>query len=238
MPVGYSAAQIRAAEAPHLANHEPLMQRAAAGLAAEIRGVIAERRRDGRLRHARPCVLLLVGPGNNGGDALYAGAELAAKGKRILVLLVLGRVHEDGLAAALAAGAEIVTDDEAVEAAATADVIVDGIFGTGSSGRSALQGAARDVVMRLQPLLGGPEAPAVVAVDLPSGVDADDGSVPDPAVLPADLTVTFGGMKAGLLLSPARELAGRVRVVQIGIERQLARMEPALQLPDDTSGGQ
>jgi NAD(P)H-hydrate epimerase len=232
MPVGYSAAQIRAAEAPHLANHEPLMQRAATGLAAEIRAVIADRRRDGLLRHPRPRVLLLVGPGNNGGDALYAGAELAEKGTPVLVVPVLGRAHEEGLAEALAAGAEVVSVDDAVDAAADADVIVDGIFGTGSSGRSALEGPAREMVTRLQPLLGGPEAPAIVAVDLPSGVDADDGSAPNPAVLPADVTVTFGGMKAGLLQSPGRELAGRVRLIEIGIEKQLARIQPALRLPD------
>ncbi len=237
MPVGYSAAQIRAAEAPHLANHEPLMQRAAAALAAETRSVIAERRRDGLLRHNPPCVLLLVGPGNNGGDALYAGAELAEKGERVLVLPVLDRTHEEGLTAALAAGAEVVTVDDAVESAAGADVLVDGVFGTGSSGRSALRGQVREVITRLQPLLGGPEAPAVVAVDIPSGVDADDGSA-DSAVLPADVTVTFGGMKAGLLLPPGKELAGRVRLVDIGIERQLARMEPALRLPDGPGGGQ
>ena len=232
MPVGYSAAQIRAAEAPHLANHEPLMQRAAAALAAEIRSVVAERRRDGLLRQKQACAMLLVGPGNNGGDALYAGAELARTGTRVLVLPVLGRVHQEGLAAALEAGTEVILDGEAVESAARADVLVDGIFGTGSSGRSALEGPARQLVARLRPLLGGPEAPAVVAVDLPSGVDADSGSVPDPTVLPADVTVTFGGMKAGLLRSPGKEFAGRVRLVDIGIERQLARMEPVLRLPD------
>jgi NAD(P)H-hydrate epimerase len=230
MAAGYSADQIRAAEAPHLANHEPLMARAAAGLAAEIRKVLAERRRAGLLRAPRACVLVLAGPGNNGGDALFAAAELAAKGADVLVLPVLDRTHEDGLDAALRAGAQAVSVEDAVESAAQADVIVDGILGIGSTG--GLRGAAHEVVAALLPLLVGPEAAAVVAVDIPSGVSADDGSVADRVVLPADVTVTFGGIKAGLLLPPGRDLAGEVRLVEVGIERQLAKVQPVVRTDD------
>jgi NAD(P)H-hydrate epimerase len=224
MAAGYSAEQIRAAEAPHLANHEPLMARAAAGLAAETRRVLAERRRDGLQRSVRACALVLAGPGNNGGDALFAAADLAAKGVDVLVLPVLDRTHEEGMAAALSAGGRVVSMDEAVDSAAHADVILDGILGIGSSG--ALQGNARNVVRGLLPLLAGPEAATVVAVDIPSGVSADDGSVADRVVLPADVTVTFGGVKAGLLLAPGKDLAGDVRLIEIGIERQLAKVRP------------
>ena len=230
MAAGYSAEQIRAAEAPHLANHEPLMARAAAGLAAETRRVLAERRRDGLQRSARACVLVLAGPGNNGGDALFAAAELAAKGADVLVLPVLDRTHEEGMAAALGAGARVVTAEEAVDSAAHADVILDGILGIGSSG--ALRGSARNVVRGLLPLLAGPEAATVVAVDIPSGVGADDGSVGDRVVLPADVTVTFGGIKAGLLVSPGKDLAGDVRLIEIGIERQLAKVQPIVRTDD------
>src|SRR3954451_22411409 len=133
MALGYTADQIRAAEAPHLANHEPLMARAAAGLAAEIRKVLAERRRAGLLRAPRACVLVLAGPGNNGGDALFGAAELGARRADVLVLRVLGQTPAGGLTAALRAGAQAVSVDEAVESAAQADVIVDGILGIGST---------------------------------------------------------------------------------------------------------
>jgi NAD(P)H-hydrate repair Nnr-like enzyme with NAD(P)H-hydrate epimerase domain len=71
----------------------------------------------------------------------------------------------------------------------------------------------------------------VVAVDLPSGIGPSDGRVPDPAVLPADVTVTFGALKAGLLLEPARSLAGRVILIDIGLGPELEGVEPVLRAP-------
>ena len=74
--------------------------------------------------------------------------------------------------------------------------------------------------------------PLVVAVDIPSGIDPDDGAVPDPeAVLPADLTVTFIGIKAGLLLEPAASLAGKVWLEPIGAGQALLGVEPAVSVP-------
>lgn len=69
----------------------------------------------------------------------------------------------------------------------------------------------------------------VVSVDIPSGVDPDDGSVPG-AVLPADVTVTFGALKAGLLVSPGRELAGNVRLLDIGLDFDFAGVDPLVVL--------
>ncbi|WP_235477457.1 MULTISPECIES: NAD(P)H-hydrate epimerase [unclassified Frigoribacterium] len=80
---------------------------------------------------------------------------------------------------------------------------------------------------------GAPSAPTprVVAVDVPSGIGVDDGALPDPAfVLPADVTVTFGGHKVGLLVSPGAERAGRIVLVDIGIGADLARMPPAVSI--------
>jgi len=225
---GWSAEQVRAAEAPHLEAGEPLMQRASDGLAEAVRGLL---RASGRWPAP---VVLLVGSGSNGGDALFAGAALAADGCVVTVVPTGSRVHEAGLAAALAAGA--VADD--VEAWSSVDgarrrlaetgaaVLLDGLVGTGTSAEPALRGRARTVVESLLPSLGEPGAPAVVAVDVPSGIGPDDGSVPDPAVLPAALTVTFGGRKAGLLLEPAASLAGEVVLVDIGLLPDLARMTP------------
>ncbi len=103
-------------------------------------------------------------------------------------------------------------------------MIVDGILGTGTSASPALRGRAREIVAALLPVTRGKHAPLVVAVDIPSGVHPDDGSVPDPTVLAADLTVTFGACKTGLLLAPAVEFVGRLVVVDIGLGPELERV--------------
>ncbi len=213
----YLASQVHDAEAPFLAAGVPLMARAAAALAEEV----------ARLLPQQGSVLLLVGAGNNGGDALLAGAELARTGHRVHILPTSTRLHEEGLSAAVGAGATVEDADASARLARSCDVLVDGIVGTGSAGDPALRGAARAIVESVLPVIREPKHPLVVAVDLPSGVDPDDGTVPAPAVLPADLTVTFGAMKVGLLRPPARAYAGRIVVVDIGIGAELAKMEPA-----------
>ncbi|MCW4384797.1 NAD(P)H-hydrate epimerase [Salinibacterium sp. SYSU T00001] len=211
----YSAAQIRAAEAPYLAAGVPLMARAAAALAAEISTLLG----------APGHVVLLVGSGNNGGDALFAGAELGRAGWRVSIVPTSQRLHEEGLREAEAAGAALEPTDAAADLTRACDVLVDGILGTGSAADPALRGAARAVVDAVLAVLREPRHPLVVAVDIPSGVNPDDGGVPDPLVLPADVTVTFGAMKTGLLRSPAREFAGRVVVADIGIGDELATLD-------------
>jgi NAD(P)H-hydrate epimerase len=235
MILGYSAEQVRAAEAPLLAAGEPLMRRAAAGLAEELRRKLDERppRPDGGSQRR---VLLLVGPGNNGGDALYAGAELAAAGMAVSIVPTGSRMLGEALDAALTSGARLKADadpDAACRLASGADAIVDGILGTGTSSESpGLRGRARDLVAAILPVLDRPGRPDVVAVDLPSGIGPDDGAVPDPVVLPADVTVTFGALKAGLLLDPARRLVGEVVLIDIGLGSNLEGVEPPLRLPD------
>lgn len=212
MIAGYSAAQVRAAEAPLMAAGEPLMLRAAEGLAAGIRS----------LAPTGSGVLLLVGSGDNGGDALFAGAELARDGYRVSILATGSRMHVAGLDAALTAGA-VVTAGDPAGLAADADVIVDGILGTGTSADPALRGAALGIVDAVLPVVRREHGPLVVAVDLPSGIHPDTGAAPG-LVLPADLTVTFGAYKAGLLIEPGRSLAGRVQLIEIGLD--LTGVEP------------
>lgn len=185
-----------------------LMQRAAAGLAAACADVL------GRVYGSR--VVLLVGSGDNGGDALYAGARLARRGAGVrAVLLAPGRAHKGGLAALRRAGGSVVSESDAdaggaVEVVEQADLVVDGIVGIGGTG--GLREAAVPLAEAARRGRG-----VVVAVDLPSGVDADTGEVRGAAVR-ADVTVTFGAYKPGLLIDPAREYAGVVRFVDIGLE--------------------
>lgn len=227
MAEGYSSAQVRAAEAPHLARREPLMQRAADGLARELRAVLA-RRHD---RSTPGSVLVLVGAGNNGGDALYAAAEISSSGTDVSLVLTADRAHSRGLAVALDDGCGLVKADDpaAISAAvARADVVVDGILGIGTAA-PALRGRPREIVAAVVEAVGSRERrPTVVAVDLPSGIGPDDGSVPDPTVLRADVTVTFGAIKAGLLLPPGSGYAGRITLIDIGLRADLAEVEPVV----------
>lgn len=234
MKYGYSSDQMRAAEAPHLAAGEPLMAHAAHALA----GVVA-----GLLGGQQGPVLVLVGPGNNGGDALYAAAELANGGVDVTVAQTAGRIHAAGLSAALQAGAQQVRLDEGETFAedaqlalqrlvATADVIVDGILGTGTSANAALRGRPRNVIAVAQKAIAalpaGAAKPIVVAVDIPSGIDPNTGAVPSTTHLDTDITVTFGGYKAGLLTGPAADVAGDVRLIDIGLTPELSAMKPTV----------
>ncbi|GGT94890.1 bifunctional NAD(P)H-hydrate repair enzyme [Streptomyces phaeofaciens] len=180
-----------------------LMQRAAAGLAAACADLL------GRVYGRR--IVLLVGSGDNGGDALYAGARLARRGAGVTaVLLAPARTHARGLDALRRAGGRSVAPGDAGPAIRRADLVLDGIVGIGG------RGGLREDAAALAELVAGAPA-AVVAVDLPSGVEADSGEVRGAAVR-ADLTVTFGAHKPGLLIDPAREYAGSVRFVDIGLE--------------------
>ncbi|MEW1566352.1 NAD(P)H-hydrate dehydratase [Streptomyces sp. NPDC093509] len=205
MRTAYSVETVRAAERELMARlpEGALMQRAAAGLAAACADLLE------RVYGSR--VVLLVGSGDNGGDALYAGARLARRGAGVTaVLLAPDRTHPEGRAALLRAGGTTAAPDTAEPLLRRADLIVDGIVGIGG------KGGLRPDAARLAELADASRA-AVVAVDLPSGVEADTGEVLGDAVR-ADLTVTFGTHKPGLLVDPARGYAGSVHLVDIGLD--------------------
>jgi hydroxyethylthiazole kinase-like uncharacterized protein yjeF len=223
MRQAWRVADVRAAEQALMATLPPgtLMQRAAAGLARRCALLLAD---TGGGYGAR--VLLLVGSGDNGADALYAGARLARRGASVSALLLRPeRVHLAALAALRAAGGRLVTD-----LPGRADLVVDGIVGIGAAG--GLRPPAEQLVARLAGLHGRAGArPAVVAVDVPSGVAVDTGDVPGAAVR-ADVTVTFGCLKPALVVGPAAALAGQVELVDIGLGPVL-RGDPVLRIPDD-----
>jgi hydroxyethylthiazole kinase-like uncharacterized protein yjeF len=210
--------QVRAAEAALMATLPAgsLMQRAATGLAARCAQLL------GGPYGAR--MALLVGGGDNGGDALFAGARLARRGARVEAVLARpDRAHVRGLTALRAAGGWVT--DNPVQAIARADLVIDGLLGIGGSG------GLRDDAVELAKL-AGERAGLVVAVDLPSGVDPDTGELPGEHVV-ADVTVTFGTRKVALVVDPGAAAAGRVEDVDIGLAPYLPKPPVELLEPAD-----
>lgn len=202
MKTAWTVDQIRRAEAAVMGEPDPhagvapgddgtLMRRAAAGLAAAV------------LRELRPAsgrtVHLLVGPGNNGGDALWAGAFLRRRNVRVRAHLLTGRGHEAGLAALLRAGGAV-TDVEGLRQ--PCDLVIDGLFGIG--------GRAGEPDRAIAEAIG--DTP-VIAVDVPSGLASDSCA---PSGLRADRTVTFGGRKIAHLTQPDR--CGPTELIDIGLD--------------------
>ncbi|NDL57534.1 NAD(P)H-hydrate dehydratase [Phytoactinopolyspora sp. XMNu-373] len=203
-----------------------LMQRAAAGLAAVCARVL------GGPYGSR--VVLLVGGGDNGGDALWAGARLAHRGASVdAVLLRHDRVHPAGLAAFRRAGGRVVSSadvpltPETQRAIARADLVLDGMLGIGG------RGGLRDDAARLADAAAA-EAGLVVAVDLPSGVEPDTAELTGPHVR-ADVTVTFGTHKLAILADPAAQVAGHVEFVDIGLAPYLPEPVAGMLEPVDVA---
>lgn len=205
MRLAHTVDQVRAAEAKLLAGlpDGALMDRAAAGLATACAALL------GRVYGAR--VLVLAGSGDNGGDALLAGAALARRGARVEAVLLSKRAHRRGLAVLQRHGGAV------VQTPSGADLVLDGIVGIGGS--PGLRPAAAELVERL-------DAP-VVAVDVPSGVGVDTGRVDGPHVQAA-LTVTFGTHKIAHFVEPAASAAGVVELVDLGLAPYLPA--PALEV--------
>jgi len=187
-----------------------LMERAGAA--------VAERAREG-FPAARD-VLVICGPGNNGGDGFVAARLLADAGLRVRLALLGSREAHAGDAATAAAGWTGEVLDVAAVEPARGELVIDALLGTGL-GRD-LDGAAAGIVERVNRA----HCP-VLAVDIPSGIDGDTGRVCGAAIR-ADATVTFAARKPGHLLFPGRSHCGRIDVADIGIpDEVVAAVAPA-----------
>lgn len=205
---------MRAAEERAIAAGTPvelLMERAGAGVAEAV----------WRFAGDRP-VLVLCGPGNNGGDGYVAARNLRERGVDVRVA-ALGEAKAGAAAAARDAWGDAI---ERVEAADPAPVLIDALFGTGLT-----RGLDEGLASALKQLTD--RAEVSVAVDLPSGVETDSGALLSP-VPRFDLTVTFGARKPAHLLQSAADRCGRVVTVDIGVEVESKTVElarPALASP-------
>lgn len=191
-----------------------LMEQAGWGVAQEAVRCLAHIRD----QHA----VVLVGPGNNGGDGLVVARHLHDAGARVVLYLWnrsgaetdanWQRCRQRQIAEVLAADDSAHTELRAV--LAQADLVVDALLGMGVS--RPVAGDLAEIVSQVNAAHRGPRAPLVLSIDLPTGVQSDDGAVPG-AALRADVTVATGLPKRGLLLYPGRSCAGTLVVAEIGI---------------------
>ncbi len=189
-----AAAHDRAAQAVFGVPERVLMENAGRALALIVHAL-----------YPTGTIAAVAGGGHNGGDTVVALRTLQTWGRDVVVL----KAAASPIDALLLHGSTLpeVSFDDAASVFASAAVILDGVLGTGA------KGAPRTPAARCIQTINDAERP-VVAVDLPSGIDADSGRVHEPVVRAA-ATVTFGFPKIGLLFQPARELCGRLIAVDI-----------------------
>ena len=209
-----TSAEMRALEARAEAagvSTDTLMENAGLAVAQEIwmqLGSLEDRR-----------IAVLVGPGNNGGDGLVASRHLFEWGAQVRVYALRERSDSQWTQTVeLGVPCGTVSEDEDFEALEAllsgAEAIVDALLGTGSS--RPIEGDLAEIMRRLAAIRSRTVKPKLVAVDLPSGLDADSGRL-DPLSVAADETVTFHAPKVGLYMQPGAAAAGSVQQVEIGI---------------------
>ena len=206
-----TADEVRAAEraATAMLPDGTLMERAATAVATECFGLF---RQHGGIVGRK--VLLLVGAGDNGGDALFAGVRLLERGVAVYALPLGRTMHDAGARAFANAGGRVVDTVQALELFGDLDLVIDGIVGLGSS--RSLDGDAALIARALD------DAEIfTLAIDVPSGVHTDTGAIPGVAI-GADVTVTFGALRPAHVTVPAAVHCGEVLVADIGVDMDSA----------------
>jgi len=211
-----TVAEMRALEAAAVAagiTEAQLMEEAGLAVAQEawmLLGTLEGRR-----------ILVLAGPGNNGGDGLVAARHLSDWGAEVLVYLPKGHRESARLDELQAREIAVVGDSAAEDLdgpLASADLVVDALLGIGKLRALEPNDPIAVTLDRLAAARKGYTPPKLIAVDLATGLDADTGAV-DPRTVAPDLTVTFGLPKVGMYQSPGSAFVGRVQVIDIGIPK-------------------
>ena len=167
-------------------------------------------------------IVVLAGPGNNGGDGLVAGRQLASWGAEVAAYMPLNggdpvRMEEFSAAGGTLIRAEDDLDGEMEEALMSApDLVIDALLGIGGSRAIEPDSSLGTSLRRLADARKGHLPPKLIAVDLPTGLNSDSGEV-DSLLVEPDITVTFGFPKVGMYQAPGSAAIGRVQVIDIGI---------------------
>ncbi len=194
-----------------------LMENAGRGCAEFIYGTLGH--------PAASRVLILCGPGNNGGDGFVIARHLHNAGVQVAVVLAAPSEKSQGdagtnlrilerMGIAFIRAHEPATLEEACAALGAANVVVDALLGTGSAG------SPRGAMAQLIEAANAAAPVKRIAIDIPSGLDADRG-VANPPCFRADATVTMVAPKIGFSSPAAREYVGRIVVVDIGLPHAL-----------------
>ncbi|MEX2599854.1 MAG: NAD(P)H-hydrate epimerase, partial [Dehalococcoidia bacterium] len=180
-------------------------------------------------------IVVLVGPGNNGGDGMVAARYLADWGALVTLYMTSARRREDKFEDCRTRRLRIVEakDDpdqwQLSSYVPLADVVLDAVLGIGA-GRP-LEGPIRQIIASLQAMNHEQPSLKLVALDVPTGLDADSGAC-DEVCFPADITLTLGAPKLGLFRFPGAQWKGRVETLPIGIPEQ-AFEDIATELAED-----
>lgn len=243
----YDVASVRAMERPMLERGVPLMDMAARATAHVVLDLLDEVDVDA----ADAGIVVLAGAGDNGGDGLYAAAQLARQGASVTAVAVGKSLHDEAFAAFMQAGGKVLVLDQAsdipgcasgfsageagerlqtaIALASGADVLLDAMTGIGVHGGlhgipAAIAEALgyhgeppdRPAVRSVADIEDG-DTPLVVAVDTPSGIGVDEGTLPG-AYIPADATVMFGALKPCAMMPPASYACGELTLVDFGFD--------------------
>ena len=246
---------VRAMEQPLLNDGVPLMRMAASATAMTARVMMVR----AHIPPDQARIVLLAGGGDNGGDGLFAAAELAQQGAQAVAIAVGRTLHTEGLAAFEETGGQVIVLDpraqidghaspsneaeadglfeDALDLVEDAHLVIDAMTGIGLSGAlrgipaqlAAEIGNADGVLPKLMAMpakesLG--DFPMVLAVDTPSGIGVDDGTLPGPYI-PANVTITFGAMKPCAMLPPACHACGDL--VLVDFQFDTSRFSPAVE---------
>jgi NAD(P)H-hydrate epimerase len=191
---------------------------AVAQAAREVLGAVAGRR-----------VLILVGPGNNGADGLVVARHLQRWGAEVTAYIVTYRPDQDPkMDSAQAYRISVVHSSQDPDLAILdrlldqSCLVVDAVLGTGRA--RPLQGAVKEIILRVNSRRVLSSRPLIMALDLPTGVNSDTGQI-DPAAIRADLTVALGFPKVGLLTFPAAGSVGQLRTLDIGLPRGMSETQ-------------
>lgn len=182
---------------------------------------VADRIRDKLVLSVNTTIVILIGPGKNGGDGLVAARHLHMWGVQVFVYLCAKRSHEDvQLQAVQTLGVPLidVLEDEGLKQLkdwiSEAAVVLDSVLGTGRL--RPIRGSMKEIFRAIESERIQRTDLKLIALDVPSGVDPDSGAA-DEACLRMDSTITLGYPKTGLFQLPGAEFAGRIEIVPIGI---------------------